>query len=131
MRRRVEQTTPSIEVTWMMVTYRSIAVGVVLFLLTAGLVVYLISPAFVSRTARRLLSGVAGGLLQGGQVEAATNEREAHFVNLHGEVRVRKANSTQWVRANFRAALERGDMVQTGQDGMARIILYRRNHLRA
>ena len=122
MRRRVEQTTPSIEVTWMTVTYRSIAVEVVLFLLTAGLVVYLISPAFVSRTARRLLSGVAGGLLQGGQAEAATNEREAHFVNLHGEVRVRKANSTQWVRANFRAALERGDMVQTGQDGMARII---------
>ncbi len=122
MRRRVEKTTSSIEVTWMTITYRSMAVAAVMFLMGAGLVAYLISPAFVSRAAQRLLSGVAGGLLQGGEAEAATTEREAHFVNLHGEVRVRKANSTQWTRAEFRTGLERGDLVQTGQEGMARII---------
>ena len=122
MRRRVEKTTSSIEVTWMTITYRSMAVTALMFLLGAGLVAYLISPAFVSRAAQRLFSGVAGGLLQGGEAEAATTEREAHFVNLHVEVRVRKANSTQWTRAEFRTALERGDLVQTGQEGMARII---------
>ena len=106
----------------MTITYRSMAVGAVMFLLGAGLVAYLVSPAFVSRAAQRLLSGVAGGLLQGGEAEAATTEREAHFVNLHGEVRIKKANSTQWTRAEFRTALERGDLVQTGQEGMARII---------
>jgi hypothetical protein len=37
-------------------------------------------------------------------------------------VRVRRAQSLQWMRADYNTSLEKGDFVQTGSDGMARII---------
>ena len=43
-------------------------------------------------------------------------------MNLDGNVRVKKASSFQWMRADFNTSLEKGDFVQTGSDGVARII---------
>ena len=43
-------------------------------------------------------------------------------MNLDGTVRVKKAASSQWMRADFNTSLEKGDFVQTGSDGVARII---------
>ena len=43
-------------------------------------------------------------------------------MNLDGTVRVKKAASSQWMRADYNTSLEKGDFVQTGSDGVARII---------
>ena len=43
-------------------------------------------------------------------------------MNLDGNVRVKKAASSQWMRADYNTSLEKGDFVQTGSDGVARII---------
>jgi hypothetical protein len=37
-------------------------------------------------------------------------------------VRVKKAQSQQWIRADYNTSLEKGDFIQTGSDGVARII---------
>jgi hypothetical protein len=48
-------------------------------------------------------------------------QRQAKFVNLDGKVQVKKVNSVQWVEADFHTALDKGDLIQTGSDGAARI----------
>ena len=47
--------------------------------------------------------------------------KQAKFVNLDGRVQVKKVNSVQWVTADYRMALDKGDLIQTGGDGAARI----------
>jgi hypothetical protein len=53
---------------------------------------------------------------------SVTAQRDAHFVNLDGSVRIKQARSLQWVRADYNSNLQKGDFVQTGSDGVARII---------
>jgi hypothetical protein len=109
----------SLEVEWTTITYRTIAVYLVVgFLLLLG-ILYLISPRFVINTATRVLETVAASP---GVPRASTGRKEAHFVNLDGMVRVKKAASAQWIRADYNTSLEKGDFVQTAGDGAARII---------
>ena len=54
--------------------------------------------------------------------QKSTSRREAHFVNLDGTVRIKKTGSLMWMRADYNTSLEKGDFVQTGSDGVARII---------
>jgi hypothetical protein len=109
----------SVEVEWTTISYRTIAIYLVLaFLLLLG-ILYLISPSFVIKTATRVLESVAANPAK---PDANVSKKEAHFVNLDGTVRIKKAASSQWIRADFNTSLEKGDFVQTGSDGVARII---------
>ena len=47
--------------------------------------------------------------------------RQARFTNLDGGVRVRKANTVIWKTASLAEGLDQGDLVQTDQDGVARV----------
>ena len=109
----------AVEVEWTTITYRTIAIYLVLALLLVLGIVYLISPGFVISTATRVLESVAASR---GTPLPSAGRKEAHFVNLDGNVRVKKAASSQWMRADFNTSLEKGDFVQTGSDGVARII---------
>ena len=51
----------------------------------------------------------------------AASQTQAKFVNLDGKVLVKKVNSVQWVQADFHTTLDKGDLVQTGPEGVARI----------
>ena len=109
----------SLEVEWTTISYRTIAIYLVLaFLLVLG-ILYLISPGFVINTATRVLNSLAPNPTVR---QEPASRKEAHFVNLDGTVRVKKAASSQWMRADFNTSLEKGDFVQTGSDGAARII---------
>jgi hypothetical protein len=109
----------SVEVEWTTISYRTIAIYIVLaFLLLLG-ILYLISPQFVVNTATRVLESVAANP---SAPPSSSSRKEAHFVNLDGTVRVKKAASSMWMRADFNTSLEKGDFVQTGSDGVARII---------
>ena len=109
----------SLELEWTTISYRTIAIYLVLgFLLVLG-ILYLISPRFVIGTATRLLESVAANPTV---PQTPGSRKEAHFVNLDGTVRVKKAASSQWMRADFNTSLEKGDFVQTASDGVARII---------
>jgi hypothetical protein len=112
----------SLEVEWTTISYRTIAFYIVLACVLVGIAVYLISPRFVTQTivgGLEKLAGDAGKVTNSGTQSSA---RTAHFVNLDGTVRIKKARSLQWIHADYNTSLEKGDFVQTGSDGVARII---------
>ena len=49
------------------------------------------------------------------------SQTQAKFVNLDGRVQVKKVNSVTWVEADYHTALDKGDLIQTGADGAARM----------
>jgi hypothetical protein len=62
--------------------------------------------------------GAAGVMVKPG----STNSQQAHFTALDGMVRVKKANGNSWVTADYSLPLEKGDVVQTSSEGMAKIV---------
>ena len=94
----------------------------ILALLALGLVLYLIAPRYFGQKLKQGLGAITAGLGRTTSTEAAATKREAHFVNIDGTVRVKKAQSLQWISADYNTNLENGDYIQTGSDGVARII---------
>jgi hypothetical protein len=48
--------------------------------------------------------------------------QQAHITALDGSVRIKKASSNEWVTADYSVPLEKGDVIQTGPEGMAKIV---------
>ena len=68
----------------------------------------------------RPAGGIAGA---SGKVKAGNvSSQQAHITALDGTVRVKKASSNSWVTADYNVPLEKGDVVQTGSEGMAKIV---------
>ena len=118
---------PGIHVAWKTVTYRSVALAVVAVILVFFAGLQMAFPQFtekgvkaVSSLANRLLERVAGA---GTPAKSGVmNSQQAHMTALDGTVRVKKANSNSWVNADYNVPLEKGDVVQTGSEGMAKIV---------
>src|SRR5256885_6750280 len=64
--------------------------------------------------------GVSSGTGTGSTPEPGP--QQAHFTNIDGNVRVRKASTNTWIVADYSLALERGDVVQTSPEGVAKIV---------
>ena len=118
---------PGIHVAWKTVTYRSVALAVLFAVIVLFAGMNFAFPQFtqkgvksVSNLGSRLLEMVAGA---GGTAKAgAANSQQAHITALDGTVRVKKASSNSWVTADYNVPLEKGDVVQTGSEGMAKIV---------
>jgi len=111
-----------VEVEWTTISYRTIAFYAVLGLCALSFVLYLIAPNYFARKARKALHSLTAGVVDNSSASLAPSKRDAHFVNLDGTVRVKKAQSPQWVQASYNTNLVTGDFIQTGSDGVARII---------
>jgi hypothetical protein len=106
-----------VEVYWTAVTYKTVAVYIVLFVAIVLSVLYIVVPNWYSTTFRKISSAIENS---DGEATSATEAR-AKFANLEGKVQVKKVDSVQWVDADFRTTLDKGDLVQTGSDAYARI----------
>jgi hypothetical protein len=117
---------PSVHIAWKTVTYRSVAL---LILATTLVCLFGIRLAFPQFTASSLnaADGVANKVLErlagmsppaGSGVSTA---QQAHFTALDGTVRVKKGNSSSWLAADYNVPLDKGDVVQTGSEGMAKV----------
>jgi hypothetical protein len=111
-----------VEVEWTTISYRTIVFYSMLALLLAGFIFYLIAPNYFGQKMRSVLNAISGGMVRTAGTSVEPAQREAHFVNLDGTVRVKKAQSSQWIRADYNTSLDSGDFVQTGGDGVARVI---------
>lgn len=107
------------EVEWTTISYRTIAIFIILAFLLLCFVIYLIAPHYVGQKINQALELISSSR---SPAEEAGSSRDAHFVNIDGTVRVKKAQTQQWVRADFNTSLEKGDSIQTSSDGVARII---------
>ncbi|MGB6875679.1 MAG: hypothetical protein WBD87_06555 [Candidatus Acidiferrales bacterium] len=106
-----------VEVYWHTVTYRSVLlyITVVLVLLIAA--GYLVFPDSFAGVIRH----VSTALQPKDTSTASTDVRGARFVNLDGKVQIKRVNSVQWITADYQMSLEKGDLIQTGTDGVARL----------
>src|ERR1041385_9208754 len=84
-------------------------------------------PTFSENSVKKA-GDVAGKLLErvAGMAPAvgtgAVTAQQAHFTALDGTVRVKKGAGNSWVPADYNVPLEKGDVVQTGSGGMAKIV---------
>ncbi|MCI0354342.1 MAG: FecR domain-containing protein, partial [Acidobacteria bacterium] len=62
--------------------------------------------------------GILGGPDQG----PVGGEQQANFTQIDGTVRVKKAVRGDWVAADYKLPLEKGDVVQTDAEGIAKIV---------
>jgi hypothetical protein len=63
-------------------------------------------------------AGLGGGNTTGPE----PGPQEAHFTNIDGIVRVKKASTNTWVQADYNVALEKNDVVQTSPEGIAKVV---------
>jgi len=68
----------------------------------------------------KVLERVAG--MAPSQGSGLTTAQQAHFTALDGTVRVKKGNDSTWKSADYNIPLEKGDVVQTGSEGMAKVV---------
>ena len=108
---------PRVEVYWRAVTYKTVILYTVLGLglLFGG--IYLAKPSFYEDAYNWFDKRVKNPEI----VDASIEQRRAKFVNLDGKVEIKKKDSVQWVDADFRVTLDKGDQIKTGSDGAARI----------
>jgi hypothetical protein len=122
------QRKPGIHIAWKTVTYRSVLLGVLAVVLFCAMLLHFAFPQFVDTQVKAasnffgtLLEQVAGAAGASGK-SRTMNSQQAHFTALDGTVRVKKANGSSWVTADYSVPLEKGDVVKTGPEGMAKIV---------
>ena len=106
-----------VEVYWHTVKYRTVFLYVVLITAIVLACIYLVFPSASSVVLQKLNQTFA----EPETPAVSPAARQARFVNLDGKVQVKKADSVQWVNADYQVTLDKGDLVQTGPEGVARI----------
>ena len=107
----------TVQVYWKTVTYRTVVLYVMLVLGVISATLYLIYPEVFSGAMTRISRMMGSGVTANAEMSA----KQAKFVNLDGKVQVKKVNSVQWVTADYRMSLDKGDLIQTSGDGAARV----------
>jgi hypothetical protein len=106
-----------VEIVWKTVTYKTVAVYLCLLIAVLVAVSYLIFPEAYGGVIAKVSKAIGAATPPTAELTA----KQAKFVNLDGRVQVKKVNSVQWVNADYRMALDKGDLIQTGGDGAARV----------
>ncbi len=106
-----------VEVYWHSFTYRTLAIYIAMLLAIVVAVVYLISPGWLTAAMDHISHIVDAGE----KVATPLTPGQIRFVNLDGDVRIKKSNSVRWVAADYRTTMDKGDLIQTGTDGAARL----------
>jgi len=111
------------QISYVTITYRSVFLSAGLLLAIAALLTFFAFPDFSNRLIASGELGIGKKVGLAGSTSAPEpGPKQAHFTNIDGTVRVKKANSNAWVQADYALALERNDVVQTGPEGIAKIV---------
>ena len=119
----LEKRKPGIYVAWKTVTYRSVALVLLGIALIFAATLYFVFPQITEaglKTVHRVLERIAGAA-PGPQKTPTGTAQQAHFTALDGTVRIKKSSSNSWMTADYSVPLDKGDVVQTGAEGMAKI----------
>ncbi len=102
---------------WHTVRYRTV---VLFFVVITAIVLAGLSLLF-PRISHNLISRISDTIAPRDNGVAAISSKQARFVNLDGKVQVKKFNSVQWINADYQLTLDKGDLIQTDSEGVARI----------
>ena len=112
----------------MNVTYSSVLLAVAALVLAVAVVLHFAFPEATNagmQAANHFTLGLLEKIVGNAEPTATTlaaGAQQAHFTNLDGTVRVKKANSGTWSKADYSLPLEKGDVVQTASEGLAKIV---------
>ncbi len=116
------------QISYVTITYRSVLMGILGVFGVALAVMYFAFPETTDRVVsagessmEKLLMkvGIGSG---GGGITIDPGPQQAHFTNIDGAVRVRKASSNTWVNADYNVTLEHNDAIQTTGEGIAKVV---------
>ena len=119
---------PGVYVAWKTVTYRSVVLAILGVVLIFCAILHEVFPKFTDSTVKAAASFTSGifekvaGLAPPLRGPSVAVSQQAHFTALDGTIRVKKGNSNSWINADYNVPLEKGDVVQTGAEGMAKIV---------
>jgi len=125
---RRSKTKSGFEISWTTVSYRSVAVVLIAIAGLTYIVMRVAAPKTVQMTTEHVETAAQWLGSKIGVAEPPTRKtlvagpQQAHFTAIDGTVRVKKASANSWVNADYNLPLERGDVVQTGAEGLARVI---------
>jgi len=115
-----------IQIAWKTITYRSVIMLILIAFAILAVGARLAFPDFTQNTVKaatnvftNLLERVAAPDSMG--KNGKETSQQAHITALDGTVRIKKASSDAWVKADYSVPLEKGDVIQTGPEGMAKI----------
>jgi hypothetical protein len=115
--KQAHQKVARVQVYWTAVTYKTVILYILLAATIIGGGVYLAKPDLGPRIIKAIDERVGNPEVE----EVSADQKRAKFVNLDGKVEVKKVNSVQWVDADYRTTLDKGDQIKTGPEGDARI----------
>lgn len=102
------------------VTYRSVLLGLLLILVLLGAVSYFFFPQQTQALLSQLVAQVGSTAKR--VTAKDVGQQQAHFTNLDGTVRVKRNNSNTWQNASYDLPLNKGDVIQTGPEGIAKVV---------
>lgn len=104
------------------VTYRSVLLSILIIVLLVGGVSYYVFPeqtkAVLTQVEEKLHLNEVGTH----HLSKEVGQQQAHFTNLDGTVRVKRANTSTWTNASYDLPLNKGDVIQTGPEGIAKVV---------
>jgi hypothetical protein len=106
-----------VEVYWHTVTYRTVLLYILVLTSILFTGAYLVFPTISAALIQKISEAVSPhdtGV-------ATISAKQARFVNLDGKVQIKKVNSVQWTNADYQLTLDKGDLIQTDSEGVARI----------
>jgi len=119
---------PGVYIAWKTVTYRSVLLILLAVALVFGVGMHFAFPQFTDNTVKAagslttsMLERIAG-MAPPPEKSSAGVEKQARFTALEGGVKIKKSSSNTWINADYNIPLEKGDVVQTGSEGMAKVV---------
>ena len=119
---------PGVYVAWKTVTYRSVLLMLLVVVLVFGAAMHFAFPQFTDNTVKaagnlttNVLERIAG-FSPAPDKSGPGTEKQARFTALDGTVKIKKSSSNSWITAAYDIPLEKGDVVQTGSEGMAKVV---------
>jgi hypothetical protein len=119
---------PGVYIAWKTVTYRSVLLALLVIALVFGVAMHFAFPQFTDSTVKAagtlttsMFERIAGMAPPPDKASSGT-EKQARFTALDGTVKIKKSSSNTWITADYNIPLEKGDVVQTGSEGMAKVV---------
>lgn len=118
------------QISYVTITYRSVFFAILAVVALFAIFMYFAFPETSNRWMRsgeasldKVLSKIGLGGSSGSTLGIDPGPQQAKFTNIDGTVRVHKVSTNKWVTADYSVALEKGDVVQTASEGIAKIVL--------
>ncbi|MGB9105646.1 MAG: hypothetical protein WCC59_12870, partial [Terriglobales bacterium] len=114
---------PGIQISWTTVTYRSVLLAILGVVMVVSFISYILFPEQSKSFAEKAGIAITDWLgKKGGQPTGKMGQQSASFTAIDGTVRVKKSNSNTWINADFNVPLDKGDVVQTSNEGIAKVV---------